>query len=179
MPIPDSDLTPPGSGFFIQAASMTVHAALHTWYHLAESAEWWWLVIEHDTDAPARFTALRMADLRDVLADPQDSTHMNSHLADLPVHQGEHQPGTVVPASVRRLEMDTATARKLAARSPGQLLLVLDDDHGGQVRGVLSVGEHPPLTRRPLRQVLEDYQRAGDFDTMILPRRRLRDDDTS
>jgi hypothetical protein len=169
MPIPDSELHKPSNAYLLRPASDNVHATLQAWRDSANSYEWWWLIVDHGDQ---QYAALRFESLRDILFHPDLDVHMNTRLADLPpLRVNPADPATPIPGVHRPhvVEQQALAPDDIFDRlraSPGGVLVVVQD---GRFRGILSSGVRTfAFTDLPLRALLEEFDRSGDPDTIIL-----------
>jgi hypothetical protein len=171
MPIADVELDKLARAYLLRPASETVFTALRAWRSAPDSYEWWWLVIQHDDQL---YTAIRFAELRDLLVWPKHGVHMNTPLADLPYRRDNPNdperplPGVVSPNVVDGATVQTARALEMTQASPGQVLIVLQD---GKFRGILGVTSRTfAFADKPLLDLLEEFEMGGESETIIVPR---------
>jgi hypothetical protein len=171
MPIADAELNKLARAHLLRPASETVFTALRAWRSAPDCYEWWWLVIQHDERL---YTAIRFAELRDLLIQQKRSVHMNTPLADLPYRRDNPDdpahplPGVVSPNVVDGATVQTARALQMTQASPGQVLIVLQD---GKFRGILSMTSRTfAFADKPLLDLLEEFEMGGESETIIVPR---------
>jgi len=170
MPVSDAELNQAANAHLLRPATETVFSALRVWRDTPGPQEWWWLVIQHDAQ---RYTALRFAELRDLLAQRKRGAHMNTPLADLPARRDNPDdpdrpvPGVVTPPVIDGAEIDAARAREIALTSPGQVVVVVRDE---QFRGIVSITSRTfAFADKPLLDLLEDFEMGGESETIIMP----------
>jgi hypothetical protein len=172
MPLTNADLNRATHAHLLSPATDSVYHALRAWRDRPNSAEWWWLIIEHDD---VHYTALRFETLREMLRSAQVAIHMNTLLQDLPgprpdpEHPDRPLPGVIMPDTVEAALLSGDAARAAAQASEGGLLVVL---HDKLFRGIISTGTRSfEFTDQPLLALLDEFEGHGeDEETEILPR---------
>jgi hypothetical protein len=177
MPITDAELNKPAHAHLLRPASETVFTALRAWRDAPARYEWWRLIIQH---GDRQYTAIRFAELRDLLVRQKRSVHMNTALADLPYRRDNPDdaahplPGVVSPTVVDGETVSPTRALEMAQASPGQVLIVLQD---GKFRGILCVTSRTfAFADKPLLDLLEEFEMGGESETIIVPRTSLSED---
>jgi hypothetical protein len=170
MPIADAEFSKSTHAHLIRPATEPVLAALRAWRDAPDHVEWWWLIVQHSDQL---YTAIRFAELRDALRDPDIQVHMNTPLAELPYRRPnpadpDHPfPGVVTPRVVDGDALTTEEAQRMIHDSPGGVLVALRQGH---FRGILSAAA--PTTSvadPPLIELLGQFEKHLDTETAILP----------
>jgi hypothetical protein len=140
MPISEERLQAEVNAHILANANETVKETLRRWKtghsQWGMGREWWWLIIQYDTN---RFGAIPFEDLRELLMDSASGVTGDSLLANLPPADHTNwrtpKPGVIAARTVEQNTHSTASALHLTENSPGNLLVVT---RNGQLLGILN-----------------------------------------